>query len=295
MLRSLVGIADDTFVFARHSEAARALMASTWSTTDAAAGQRAQASRSAASVVTALVELRWLLTAEVVYMLSSPFAERFPALPVSGLLPTYADQSVLITSHKLLQLPDDMMLAVAGALAASLSFHLDGCLKRASDGAECTAALQSAALAADGTEAAGLTVQLSVGEEGAGSSILLGPEHWLPVQPAVARMLRSASAGSSTAADATANLQALSVLAQLPIRGAHSCDCLFFTGVVTQQSSSTGAHVVPAQAHADNKRFSPASCPALSMATCQTGCAPRAHSTLRRPQPRPLSFCLRPF
>ena len=76
MLALLVGIADDSFVFARHSEAARALVASTWSTADAATVQRAQASRSAASVVTALCELRWLLTAEVVAVPDSPFAEQ---------------------------------------------------------------------------------------------------------------------------------------------------------------------------------------------------------------------------
>ena len=75
VLRSLVGIADDNLVFARHSEAARALMASTCSTTDAGTVQRAQASRSAASVVTALAELRWLLTAEVIAKSDSPVAD----------------------------------------------------------------------------------------------------------------------------------------------------------------------------------------------------------------------------
>ena len=119
-----------------------------------------------------------------------------------------------------LQLSGDMTLAVADALAASLSCHLDGCLKRTSDGAECTAALQSAAPAVDGIEAGSETVQLSVGEAGGGSSILLGTERCLPIQAAVTRMLRSASAGSSSAADAAANLRALTVLVQLPIRGA---------------------------------------------------------------------------
>ena len=216
VLKSLVGIAEDSFVFARHSEAARALMPST---TDAAAVQRAQAARSAASVVTALVELRWLLTAEVFDMLDSPLADRVLSTARQWSLACMCKSVRAVQLFLLLQLPGDMMLAVAGALAASLSYHLDGYLKRTSDGADRAAALQLAALAADGTKAEGLTVQLSVGEEVDGSSIQLGTEHWLPVQQAVTRMLRSASAGSSDAAHATANLQALTLLAQLPIRG----------------------------------------------------------------------------
>ena len=149
------------------------------------------------------------------------------ALPVDGLLlcvcniPSCSPLLLVV----LLQLPGDTMLAAAGALAASLSFHLDGCVKRTTDGVDCAAALQSAALATDSSEAGSLTVQLSVSEED-GNSIVLGTEHWLPVQPAVIRMLRSASVGSSSAADAAANLQALILLAQLPIRGA-PCDNSF--------------------------------------------------------------------
>jgi len=225
ILRSLVGIADGSFMFARHSEAARTQMTSMSNTTGAAAVQHAQASRSAASVVTALVELRWLLTAEVIYMLDSSYADRYSSTARQRSLAYVCKSLRAVQFFLLLQLPGDMLLAVAGATAASLSYHLDGYMKRTSDGVDRTAASQLAVLAADDTEAEGLTVQLSAEEEGDGSSVQLGTEHWLPVQQAVTRMLRSAGAGSSDAADATANLQALTLLAQLPIRGALCRDC----------------------------------------------------------------------
>ena len=213
-------IGDDNLLFARHSKTARSLLASRRSAPDAAAVQRAEGLCSATAVVTALVELQWLLTAEV-----SAIYRRLARRPARYQLFEHnlcLRKQCCVDMHICLllpQLPGNMMLALANALSASLSFHV----KRTGNGPE--AALQSAALAAGGAEPSASALQLSVGDrDGDAATVLLGTDQWLASHPAVPRMLQSCVSPSASApADAATNLRALVVLAKLLVRGMPCC------------------------------------------------------------------------